>query len=321
MSEKVFQERVEKLQREHDQALEKLRVLEAEVEAAWKELGVSPEDRAVNDDPDVESLAGTIHWELQHAREREELLRAVLADVAALYRQAAEYFRKAALNPVTRDAWLGDGDMAYAKAVTAYVSVPAAPTATMRGWLPFEDAIIKHLFERIEQWRAAGCPPAQTYFTAGLERQVAKMIECDRLPMPSWLRQRLGSDEVFRTVFYKELVAVVQDSSPKLAALLLPQSDAVESDWPADGKGGCQGRSATGVKCGIQVKHTGTPHRFCRRQPHDGYCVEACFRDELGERPGEWRMPDAEKRENRVAETEASAADECARRNIEEQKP
>lgn len=36
------------------------------------------------------------------------------------------------------------------------------------------------------------------------------------------MRQSLGSDEVFRTVFYKELVAAVQDSSPKLAELLLP---------------------------------------------------------------------------------------------------
>lgn len=55
---------------------------------------------------------------------------------------------------------------------------------------------------------------------------------------------------------------------------------AVESDWPADGVGGCQGRNAAGVKCSLQYKHTGTEHRFCQRQPHDGYCVAACYLDE-----------------------------------------
>ena len=48
-------------------------------------------------------------------------------------------------------------------------------------WLRYEDSIIKYLHERIEQWRAAGYPPPQTYFTASLERQVAHMINRARL--------------------------------------------------------------------------------------------------------------------------------------------
>lgn len=47
----------------------------------------------------------------------------------------------------------------------------------LREWVKHEDDIIAHVFERIESWRAAGHPPAQTYFTSGLERQVAIMIE------------------------------------------------------------------------------------------------------------------------------------------------
>ena len=46
-----------------------------------------------------------------------------------------------------------------------------------RDWLPYEDSIIAFLFERIEQWKRDGRKHPQTYFTAGLERQVALMIE------------------------------------------------------------------------------------------------------------------------------------------------
>lgn len=53
---------------------------------------------------------------------------------------------------------------------------------------------------------------------------------------------------------------------------------AVESDWPRDGRDGCQGRDPqSGAKCSSQFEHIGTPHTFCHRQPHEGYCTEACF--------------------------------------------
>ena len=65
-------------------------------------------------------------------------------------------------------------------------------------WLQYEDAIIAHLFERIEQWRIAGYPHPQTYFTAGLERQVANMIDRDRRDAIESAARVLEDDETIR---------------------------------------------------------------------------------------------------------------------------
>ncbi len=53
---------------------------------------------------------------------------------------------------------------------------------------------------------------------------------------------------------------------------------ATEDDWrEVDGEFHCQAESTDGARCGIMVKHTGTPHRFCRRWPHEGYCNMGCY--------------------------------------------
>lgn len=220
MSEKVLQEWAEKLERERDEVRERVRVLEAEAETA---IAMLLDFEETQEDGHFGTLADRISridqralkWEAEAGRLRQDLrdLRShILTDRSAIGSYSMPEMRIAGI--VARI----EASLASSK----YSPTSPAPGSTVRDWLPFEDVIIKHLFERVEQWRAAGCPPAQTYFTAGLERQVAVMIERDRLPMPSWLSRRLGSDEVFRTVFYKELVAAVQDSSPKLAELLLP---------------------------------------------------------------------------------------------------
>lgn len=53
---------------------------------------------------------------------------------------------------------------------------------SLKDWLRYEDEIIVHVFGRIMQWHAAGYPPPQIYFTAGLERQVANMIQAAQFP-------------------------------------------------------------------------------------------------------------------------------------------
>lgn len=85
---------------------------------------------------------------------------------------------------------------------------------------------------------------------------------------------------------------------------------AAECDWSEGGVGGCKATSSWGAKCGIQMKHTGSPHRFCLlMEPHPGhYCVENCFTEEplrvvdkswtlgfgpFGVAPGEKRYVDA----------------------------
>ncbi len=54
---------------------------------------------------------------------------------------------------------------------------------------------------------------------------------------------------------------------------------AVDSDWPKDGKGGCQAVGPLGQKCSVYVKHTGLAHQLCRRYPHDGHCIGGCFEE------------------------------------------
>lgn len=55
--------------------------------------------------------------------------------------------------------------------------------AARREWLRHERAIGLYVYERITAWRAAGRPWSGTYFTAGLERDVARMLEEERREM------------------------------------------------------------------------------------------------------------------------------------------
>lgn len=56
---------------------------------------------------------------------------------------------------------------------------------------------------------------------------------------------------------------------------------AVDADWREEnGVLRCQARGGSSDwMCGIMVKHTGTPHRFCMRAPHEGYCDARCFQE------------------------------------------
>lgn len=50
----------------------KLAEAAGEIELTWKVCGVTPEQRAENDDPDVETLSQTVYWALQHERDKNE---------------------------------------------------------------------------------------------------------------------------------------------------------------------------------------------------------------------------------------------------------
>jgi len=50
----------------------------------------------------------------------------------------------------------------------------------LKTWIRHEDDIISHVVSRLEQWRKDGFKPAQIYFTAGLERTIAQMLEQER---------------------------------------------------------------------------------------------------------------------------------------------
>ncbi len=57
---------------------------------------------------------------------------------------------------------------------------------------------------------------------------------------------------------------------------------AVDSDWRTEERDGrqltrCFAQNEKGAACMSVVKHTGTPHIFCQRWPHEGYCVAACL--------------------------------------------
>jgi hypothetical protein len=86
-------------------------------------------------------------------------------------------------------------------------------------WLPVEREIVLHLHDRLQAWRADGCPPPATYFTSGLERFVASELAyaldaadaelarlraamevvakggCKRFPIWSCLEERRGVKE------------------------------------------------------------------------------------------------------------------------------
>lgn len=73
------------------------------------------------------------------------------------------------------------GEVQEAEAACAVIRSDLRQAAEeLRDWLRYEDAIITHLHARIQQWIDAGYPYPQTYFTAGLERQVANMIASER---------------------------------------------------------------------------------------------------------------------------------------------
>lgn len=66
---------------------------------------------------------------------------------------------------------------------------------------------------------------------------------------------------------------------------------AVESDWRTEEHEGrmhtrCWARNDKGASCISMVKHTGTPHIFCQRWPHEGYCMAACLLPEDASRRG-----------------------------------
>lgn len=49
-----------------------------------------------------------------------------------------------------------------------------------RALLKYEANISNYIFERLNDWREKGYPPAQTFFISGIERDVAKFVEEER---------------------------------------------------------------------------------------------------------------------------------------------
>lgn len=58
---------------------------------------------------------------------------------------------------------------------------PKPEVPSTKAWLRFEDAIIENLTERISDWERDGRKPALTYFTSGLERAVATLLEREHI--------------------------------------------------------------------------------------------------------------------------------------------